>query len=196
MRMLSFVGTAVLLMAVGQSASLVAQEPKEEAKPQAQEPARPAQAGHPEDMKPAVQEPEKHGQDDKNMKQDDKAMQEERKDDSKKAEEDRKADEKNAKQDDRKDHERATASAAKGKRIPDDKFKSSFGRQHTFAIRQPVIVENRPRFQYSGYWFEIVDAWPTGWAYTDDCYIDYVDDGYYLFDPLHPGIRIAIMVVG
>ena len=58
-----------------------------------------------------------------------------------------------------------------------------------------MIVDNRPRFQYAGYWFEIVDAWPTDWAYSDECYIDYVDDTYYLFDPLHPGIRIAIVVI-
>jgi hypothetical protein len=37
------------------------------------------------------------------------------------------------------------------------------------VINRPVIVENRPRFQYRGYWFEIVDPWPVGWAYTDDC---------------------------
>ncbi len=83
----------------------------------------------------------------------------------------------------------------RGERIPDDRFREHFGRQHTFVINRPVIIDNRPRFQYSGYWFEIVDPWPPQWAYSDDCYIDYVDDGYYLFNPYHPGIRIAVMVV-
>jgi hypothetical protein len=41
----------------------------------------------------------------------------------------------------------------------------------------------------------LVDAWPAGWAYTDDCYIDYIDGEYFLFDLLHPGVRIAVFVV-
>jgi hypothetical protein len=80
-------------------------------------------------------------------------------------------------------------------RIPDDKFKAHFGREHHFHVSQPVIVANRPRFQYSGFWFEFVDPWPVGWSYTDDCYIDYIDGEYFLFDVLHPETRIAVIVV-
>jgi hypothetical protein len=58
-----------------------------------------------------------------------------------------------------------------------------------------VIVENRPRFQSGGFWFEIIDVWPAEWAYTDDCYIDYIDGEYFLFDLLHPGVRVAVFVV-
>jgi hypothetical protein len=80
-------------------------------------------------------------------------------------------------------------------RIPDDKFRAHFGREHHFRISQPVIVENRPRFQYSGYWFEFVDVWPVDWSYSDDCYVDYIDGEYFLFDVLHPGVRLALVVV-
>jgi hypothetical protein len=80
-------------------------------------------------------------------------------------------------------------------RIPDDKFRAHFGRQHTVVINRVTVVEGQPRFQYSGYWFTIVDPWPAGWAYTDQCYIDYVDGEYFLFDLLHPGVGIAIVVV-
>jgi|HubBroStandDraft_6_1064221.scaffolds.fasta_scaffold508353_2 hypothetical protein len=80
-------------------------------------------------------------------------------------------------------------------RIPDDKFRSHFGRQHTFAVNRVTVVEGQRRFQYGGYWFTLSDAWPAGWAYTDDCYIDYIDGEYFLFDLLHPGIRIAVVVV-
>jgi hypothetical protein len=80
-------------------------------------------------------------------------------------------------------------------RIPDDKFRSHFGRQHTFAVNRVTVVEGQRRFQYGGYWFALSDAWPAGWAYTDDCYIDYIDGEYFLFDLLHPGIRIAVVVV-
>ena len=79
--------------------------------------------------------------------------------------------------------------------IPDDKFRANFGRQHKVVINHPTIVEGQPRFQYGGYTFVIVDVWPVDWAYTDECYIDYVDGEYFLFDLLHPGVRVAIVVV-
>jgi hypothetical protein len=82
----------------------------------------------------------------------------------------------------------------RGGHIPDDKFQAHFGRSHTFRA-QSVIVSGQPQFQYGGYSFELVDAWPVGWAYTDDCYIDYIDGEYFLFDLLHPGVRIAVFVV-
>lgn len=82
----------------------------------------------------------------------------------------------------------------KGGHIPDDKFRANFGRNHTFVVNRPVIVNNQPTFQYGGYSFIIADPWPVGWAYTDDCYIDYVDGEYFLFDLLHPGVRIEVFV--
>jgi hypothetical protein len=85
--------------------------------------------------------------------------------------------------------------AGKSAHIPDEKFRASFGRQHKVVVNRPVIIEGAPRFQYAGYWFEIVDPWPAEWLYTDDCYIDYVDGEYFLFDMLHPGVRIALFVV-
>jgi hypothetical protein len=85
--------------------------------------------------------------------------------------------------------------AGKSGRIPDDKFRASFGRQHTFHPGRPTMVDNRPGFAYGGYTFELVDAWPAGWAYTDECYVDYIDGQYFLIDLLHPGMRIALFVV-
>jgi hypothetical protein len=84
--------------------------------------------------------------------------------------------------------------AGNSARIPDDQFRQHFGRQHTVVINRPVIVEGQPRFQYGGYWFVISDPWPPDWAYTDDCYIDYLDGDYFLFDLLHPGVRVALFV--
>jgi hypothetical protein len=84
--------------------------------------------------------------------------------------------------------------AGKGGHIPDKQFRANFGRSHTFAA-STVIVSGQPQFQYGGYSFELVDAWPVGWAYTDECYIDYIDGEYFLFDLLHPGIRVAVFVV-
>ena len=84
--------------------------------------------------------------------------------------------------------------SGKSARIPENTFHANFGRQHTFVVNQPVIVAGRPQIVYGGYTFVFLDPWPAEWAYTDDCYIDYVDGEYFLFDLLHPGIRIALFV--
>jgi hypothetical protein len=80
-------------------------------------------------------------------------------------------------------------------RIPDERFRSNFGREHSFRMGNPVLVSGYSRFQYGGYWFGFVEPWPTDWYYTDDVYIDYVDGGYYMYDPYYPGARFAISVV-
>ena len=34
-------------------------------------------------------------------------------------------------------------------------------------------------FHYGGYWFQVVDVWPAGWPYEDDCYLEEDGDDYY-----------------
>jgi len=79
-------------------------------------------------------------------------------------------------------------------RIPDDRFRSNFGREHRFRIGSPRIVGGYSRFQYGGFWFGFLEPWPEGWYYTDDVYVDYVDGGYYLYNPNYPSARVAITV--
>ena len=81
------------------------------------------------------------------------------------------------------------------RRISDEHFREHFGREHHFAVRHVTVVEGRPRFEYGGYRFEIAQPWPAGWAYTDDCYIDFIDGEYYLFNLRHPGVRVAVTVL-
>ena len=88
-----------------------------------------------------------------------------------------------------------SGSPQRGVRIPDDRFREHFGRNHKFRVEHIVLVENRPRFQYTGYWFELIDPRPADWSYSDDCYLDYIDEEYFLINPMHPGIRLAVMVV-
>jgi hypothetical protein len=80
-------------------------------------------------------------------------------------------------------------------RIPDDRFRSNFGHGHNFHMGNPVLVSGYSRFQYGGFWFGFVQPWPAGWYYTDDVYIDYVDGGYYMYNPYDPGVRFALTVV-
>jgi hypothetical protein len=82
-----------------------------------------------------------------------------------------------------------------GGRIPEDRFRAQFGRSHHFPMQRPEVVEGRPRFEYSGYTFVLVDPWPPEWAYSDDCYIDDVDGEYFLFDMRHPGAQLALILV-
>lgn len=86
------------------------------------------------------------------------------------------------------------ASGQGGQKIPDDKFRAQFGRQHTFRV-QTTVVQGQPRFQYGGYWFSLANPWPGDWAYTDECYIDYINGEYVLIDLLHPGVEIPVIVV-
>lgn len=87
-----------------------------------------------------------------------------------------------------------------GYRIPEYRFGQYFGPRHFFRIHDlPVLVfGGYPRFLYGGYWFSLVDPWPEYWAddwyETDDVYIVYAGDGYYLFNRRYPRVGIAVRV--
>jgi hypothetical protein len=87
-----------------------------------------------------------------------------------------------------------------GYRIPDDRFRGYFGPTHGFRIEGLpfLVVGGYPRFQYGGYWFSLVDPWPGYWANdwydTDDVYVTYVDNGYYLFNRRYPTVGIAVNI--
>jgi hypothetical protein len=87
-----------------------------------------------------------------------------------------------------------------GYRIPDDRFRGYFGPDHGFRISGLpfLVVGGYPRFQYNGYWFSPVDPWPEYWGNdwydNDDVYVNYVDNGYYLYNRRYPGIAIAINI--
>jgi hypothetical protein len=192
-----FLGTFLL----GTTALLRAQEQREEAKPAQPEAAKPSQqdehSSRPEDAKPSKQ------QDLKKQDEDKQNADKPARNDDKATKQDRDVRPQNEKEgNERNEQNQQTAQRMQGKdkdngrgRIPDDKFRANFGHQHTFVVQRPTVVQGRPTFQYSGYSFALVNVWPTDWAYTDQCYIDYIDGDYFLFDLAHPGIRLAIVVV-
>lgn len=187
-RVLSFLIVSVFL---GASALLYAQdERQQEDKPKQEEPKKQDETKKQDEAKPS------HQQDEMKPSKQDKQEQKMQKEDQKKQDEQmRKGQEPQGNE--RRGHEGQAGNAhpgGKGGHIPDDKFRSHFGRGHSFRA-QGVIVSGQPQFSYSGYTFELVDAWPAEWAYTDDCYIDYIDGEYFLFDLFHPGVRIAVFVV-
>ena len=87
-----------------------------------------------------------------------------------------------------------------GYRIPDDRYRGYFGPDHGFRIYGLpfMVVDGFPRFQYEGYWFTAVDPWPEDWANnwydTDDVYVTYVNNGYYLFNSRYPNVGIAVSI--
>jgi hypothetical protein len=173
----------ILLAAVlvlGVSSMIFSQEPEKE--PKAPPQAEPHDVAPPRAQEPKAPKPEKQQM---QKPEEQKA----RKDDAKSA------------RDERNDNAQTAHAVPSGKsaHIPDSKFKSSFGRQHSFAVNrvvtQTTVVAGQTQFVYSGYTFVIMDPWPAEWAFTDDCYIDYMNDEYVLVDVVHPGVYIALFVV-
>jgi hypothetical protein len=95
----------------------------------------------------------------------------------------------------RQDHAQNTQAQRDGgngnaRRISEQDFHEHFGREHTFRVAR----NDDRRFNYGGYYWVYNDPWPSGWAYTDAVYVDEIDGEYYLIDPVHPGVRLMIVV--
>ena len=198
MRIFRFLNVAILSVLIGSAALVYAQDEK----PQEDKPAQPEEA--------------------KPMPKQDAAKPAQPQDEAKSSKQEETQEKKQEKQEEKQSHDQAmpaqqdhpgqpaaheqgnpehpeqgqahAAPAGKGGHIPDNQFRAHFGRSHTFTA-STVIVSGQPQFQYGGYSFQLVDAWPVGWAYTDECYIDYIDGEYFLLDLLHPGVQVAIFVV-
>jgi len=87
-----------------------------------------------------------------------------------------------------------------GYRVPHDRYIVYFGREHRFRVHTfpVVVVSGRPRFHYHDCWITLVDPWPeywsTNWYENDDVYVEYANDGYYMYNARHPGVGIAINI--
>lgn len=218
MRAFRFLNLAILSTLVASSAVLYAQDEKpQEEKPPRQEEPKGREAGKPapkqDEMKPPRQEEPKGQEAGKPASRQDE-MKPPRQEEAKPEKQEQKRDEKQSReqmnnarqepaqqqqgygrQEPNQQQEGHARSAGKGGHIPDDRFHAQFGREHRFKVQRPVEVEGGQGFVYGGYSFVLVDAWPPDWAYTDDCYVDYIDGEYFLIDLFHPDMRLALMVV-
>jgi hypothetical protein len=189
MKAIGIVSTAALSLVLGIAAPLYAQEPQhEEQKDKQEEKAKPAKAE--EKAKPAQAE-EKHAQPEEKKAEEKPAQHEEKQAQQEKANQHEEQQAKKGNEQKEEHHEQQAQHEGRG-RITEAHFHSNFGHEHVFVINHPVIVEGSPRFQYGGYWFGYGQPWPVGWYYTDNVYVDYVDGGYFLYNPVHPGIRLSI----
>jgi len=164
MKLIAVISTAVLSLALGAAALVYAQEQHEQQEEQKAKPAQDEKKAQP--AKPAQQEEKGAQQRDKNTK----------------------PEEKNAQQ--AKPAPQAKTAAG---RIPDDRYKANFGREHTFRVTQGDYGNRR--FQYGGYWFGFVGAWPSNWLYTQDVFVVDINGVYYLCNPMYPGVNIALSVI-
>ncbi len=103
-----------------------------------------------------------------------------------------KPEEKNAKQEQQRAPEAKPEQRASGSRIPADRYKANFGREHTFRVSEGDFRSGR--FQYGGYWFGFGGAWPSNWLYTQNVYVIDIDGVYYLCNPMYPGVNLLINV--
>jgi hypothetical protein len=168
MKLAGAIGTAILSLTLGASSAAYAQDQHERQEEQKDKPAE--KKAQPE--KPAKQE-EKNVQEEKNSK----------------------PEEKNAKQEQQRAPEAKPAKQeqhASAGRIPADRYKANFGREHTFRVSQNDFRSGR--FQYGGYWFGFGGAWPGNWLYTQDVYVVEIDGMYYLCNPMYPGVNLVISV--
>jgi len=78
-------------------------------------------------------------------------------------------------------------------RISDEHYRASFGSGHNFHVNRGDY--DHRRFNYGGYSFGFVDAWPVSWYYTDNVYVVYEGGGYYMYDAIHPGMRISVNIL-
>jgi len=192
MKIIEVLGTAVLLLLPGAIVSAYAQEQHEQEKQpqQKQQQAKPTQ--HQQQAKPAQQQakPAQQQQRAQNQQPAKPAQQQ-----AKPAPQQQRAQSQQpAKPAQQQQLASGAQPAANHGRIPDDRFRASFGRAHTFHVNRAEFAGASPRFQYGGFWFALVDPWPAAWLYTDDVYVDYMNGGYFLCDPVHPGVYLSINV--
>jgi hypothetical protein len=201
MKLLGIIGTTGLFLLLGTSTAYAAQDkpeqgdkpekqeakPKSEAKPAAKSEAKPeAKPAAKSEAKSAKQEPQ------------DKPAKEQAKQPVKEETKSAKQEDKPARQQNQQKAEQSKNGGEKSGggahgRISDDHYRASFGSGHNFHVN--IGDYNSHRFNYGGYSFGFVDAWPEGWYYTDDVYVVYDDGAYYMYDVVHPGIRISVNIL-
>jgi len=196
MKLIGVISTALLSLTLGIAAPVYAQQ--EQHDQQDEQKAKPAQdEKKAEPAKPAKQE-EKGAQQEKAAKPEENARQEKSTKPEENAQQEKSIKpEENARQEKNTKPEENNAQAkpaqrAGGGSIPADRYKANFGSGHTFHVSQGDYG-NRS-FQYGGYSFGFVGAWPSNWLYTQNVFVVDIDGVYYLCNPMYPGVNIALSV--
>jgi hypothetical protein len=193
MKLLGAIGISGLLLLIGSTTAAYApqeqsdkpEKQEEKAKPEKQEPQdKPAKQAKQEPQdKPAKQT--KQEPQDKPAKQDAKQAKQEP--------QDKPAQQLNQKSAQQSRPDGTTSGSGDHGRISDDHYRASFGSGHNFHVNRGDY--DHRRFDYGGYSFGFIDPWPVGWGYTDNVYVVYDDGAYYMYDVVHPGVRISVSIL-
>jgi outer membrane biosynthesis protein TonB len=200
MKLVGVISTAVLSLTLGAAAPVYAQQDQhdqqeeqkvqpaqDEKKAQPDKPVKPDEKGAQQPEKNAKPEEKSAQQPEKNAKPDERNAQQQ--------DNNSKPEEKNAKQQQTEAKPGESAQRAGGNSggsIPADRYKANFGSEHTFRVTQGDYSNHS--FQYGGYSFGFVGAWPSNWLYTQDVFVVDIDGVYYLCNPMYPGVNIALSV--
>ncbi len=174
MKLVGAISTAVLSLSLGIGIPAYAQQEQHEQHEQQEE----------NKEKPA-QEKEKQAQPEKSVKPEEKSA---RQDEKSARPEEKNAPEQHAQQSKPEQKEQH----AGGGRIPADRFKANFGREHSFRVSEGDYRSRR--FQYGGYWFGFASVWPSNWLYTQDVYVVEINGVYYLCNASYPGVNLTLTV--
>jgi hypothetical protein len=190
MKLVGAISTAVLSLSLGVGVPAYAQQEHHE---QQEEKGKPA-AGKDKQAQP------EHAKQEENSKQEDNAKRQENAQPEKSGRQENARQEKNGKQENkaREQHAQETKSNNQqdhargngGGRIPEDRYKANFGRDHRFRVTESNYRDRR--FQYGGYSFGFVDAWPGNWLYTQDVYVVEINGVYYLCNASYPGVNLEL----
>jgi hypothetical protein len=187
MKLIGIVSTAVLSLSLGALPGYAQQEQHEQQEEQKDKPAEQKEKKAQPEKRP--EQNEKGAQQEKNVKPEEKNARQQ---------------ENNSRPEEKKNsppqraqgqpaNETRPANGKGGGRIPDDRYRANFGREHTFHVSQSDYSRDR-RFQYGGYWFGFVDPWPSNWLYTQNVFVVDIDGVYYLCNPMYPGVNIALNI--
>jgi hypothetical protein len=225
MKLLAAISTTTLFLLLGVTAAAYAPQERQEqgdkpekqgdkAKPEKKEPqAKPAkqeqenkpvkqetkQASQEKRDKPANEEPKRAKQEPKDEPAKHEAKQEQKEEPAKRETKQAKQEQsvEHVKQQDQQSvqHSRTDGERPGGShgRISDEHYRASFGSGHNFHVNRGDYDHHR--FSYGGYSFGFLDPWPDSWYYTDNVYVVYEGGGYYMYDAIHPGMRISVNIL-
>jgi hypothetical protein len=176
MKLVGIIGTVLLSLILAAPVYGQEQHDQEEQKDQKEQTAKPAQDEKKAETEKSAKQDEKGAQQEKNTKPEEKNAQENN----------NKQEEKNAQQ------QHAQPAKSAGGRIPADRYKANFGREHTFRVTQGDY--NNHRFQYGGYWFGFAAPWPGNWLYTQQVFVVDIGGVYYLCNPTYPGVNLELNI--
>jgi flagellar biosynthesis GTPase FlhF len=203
MNLVGFVSTAVLSLTLVAAAPMYAQQEEDKTPAQEQKNGQQEDKNTQQEKKNSQQQDKNTQQEQKSAQQQDKNTQQEQKS-AQQQDQNAQQEKRNAQQQDKNNQQeqkntqqqqrtqQAQRASGNGSgRIPDDKFKANFGREHSFHVSQSDYSNGR-RFQYGGYSFGFVDPWPSNWLYTQDVYVIEINGVYYLCNASFPGVNLVL----